>query len=80
MRIYKPGDVVHAELTSIMRFGIFARLEEGIEGLIHTSSFPDNLRGKDIEKHFSPGQLVQVKILHIDVDRRRLGLGLITQE
>jgi len=80
MRIYKPGDVVHAELTSIMRFGIFARLEEGIEGLIHISSFPDSLRGKDIEKHFSPGQLVQVKILHIDVDRRRLGLGLIAQE
>lgn len=80
MRIYKPGDIVQAELTSIMRFGVFAKLDEGIEGLIHMSSFPDELRGKDIEKYFSPGQLVQVKILHIDVDRRRLGLGLITQE
>lgn len=80
MRIYKPGDIVQAELTSIMRFGVFAKLDEGIEGLIHISSFPEELHGKDIEKHFSPGQLVQVKILHIDVDRRRLGLGLIAQE
>lgn len=80
MRIYKPGDVVQAELTTVTRFGIFARLDEGIEGLIHVSSFPDELRGKDIDKNFLPGQFVQVKILHIDVDRRRLGLGLVTQE
>jgi len=80
MRIYKPGDIVQAELTSITRFGVFAKLDEGIEGLIHISSFPDELRGKDIAKYFLPGQHVQVKILHIDVDRRRLGLGLINQE
>ncbi len=80
VRIYKPGDVVFAELTSIMRFGIFARLEEGIEGLIHVSSFPDRLRNKDITEYYSPGQRVQVKILHVDVDRRRLGLGLISEE
>jgi small subunit ribosomal protein S1 len=80
MRIYKPGDIVHAKLTSITRFGIFARLEEGIEGLIHMSSFPENLRSRDLDKQFAPGQNVQVKILHIDIDRRRLGLGLITQE
>ncbi len=80
VRIYKPGDIVPAEITSIMRFGAFAKLEEGIEGLIHISSFPEHMHGREIEKHFSAGQHVQVKILHIDVDRRRLGLGLIAQE
>lgn len=79
-RIYKPGDIVSAEVTSIMRFGVFAKLEEGIEGLIHISSLPEHIRGKEIEKHFTPSQRIQVKILHIDVDRRRLGLGLIAQE
>lgn len=79
-RIYKPGDVVSAELTSIMRFGIFARLDEGVEGLIHISSFPEKLRNKVITEHYHPGQRVQVKILHVDVDRRRLGLGLISEE
>jgi len=80
VKIYKPGDIVSAELTSIMRFGIFARLEEGVEGLIHVSSFPEELRKKDFAEHYSPGQHVQVKILHVDVDRRRLGLGLISEE
>lgn len=79
-RIYKPGDIVPAELTSVMRFGVFAKLDEGVEGLIHISSLPDRLRSKDIAKIFSPGRRVQVKILHVDVDRRRLGLGLISEE
>jgi len=79
-KIYKPGDIVSAELTSIMRFGIFARLDEGVEGLIHVSSFPEFLKNKDITEHYAPGQRVQVKILHVDVDRRRLGLGLISEE
>ncbi len=73
---YKPGDVVPATITSIMRFGAFARLNEGVEGLIHISSInlPDDL---GLEQYLSPGQAVRVRILHIEVDRRRLGLGLI---
>jgi len=78
-KIYKPGDIVSAELTTIKSFGIFARLDEGVDGLIHISSFPESLRKKDIAEEFTPGQRVQVKILHVDVDRRRLGLGLITE-
>jgi len=72
--------VVSAELTSIMRFGIFARLDEGVEGLIHISAFPETLRKMNIAEHYTPGQRVQVKILHVDADRRRLGLGLISEE
>jgi len=63
-----------------MRFGIFARLDEGVEGLIHVSSFQDKTGTRDFFKDFTPGQHVQVKILHVDVDRRRLGLGLISEE
>lgn len=77
---YKPGDIVSAELTSIMRFGVFARLEEGIEGLIHVSSLPEDQRAHDISQYYSPGQRVRVKILHMDADRRRLGLGLVNDE
>lgn len=77
---YRPGDVINADITSIMRFGAFARLEEGIEGLIHVSSFPEDQRSKDIAKVLTPGQKVRVKILHVDADRRRLGLGLVNEE
>ncbi len=77
---YKPGDVVSAELTSIMRFGVFARLAEGVEGLIHISSLPECQRNRDISLFYSPGQQVQVRILHMDAERRRLGLGLVIDE
>ncbi len=77
---HKPGDVVPALVTAIMRFGAFARLEEGIEGLIHVSSIAQNSGHKDLEKLLKVGQSVEVRILHIDASRRRLGLGLVSLE
>jgi small subunit ribosomal protein S1 len=74
---YHTGDVVPATITSIMRFGAFARLDEGVEGLIHISSIEQVSGQKDIGKFLSVDQVVQVRILHIDASRRRLGLGLV---
>ena len=74
---YKLGDVAQAEVTSITRFGVFARLDEGVEGLIHISSIGTPVERRKLEDKFQPGQIVQVRILHIDADRRRLGLGLL---
>ncbi len=76
---YQPGDVVPAVITAITRFGVFARLEEGIEGLIHISSlrlFAD----QDLVEQFSCGQAIHVQILHLESERRRLGLGLVKKE
>ena len=77
---YKPGDVIAATITDILRFGAFARLEEGVEGLIHISSISLSPDQKDLDTILRPGQIVQVRILHIDVERRRLGLGLVNFE
>lgn len=77
---YKPGDVVAAKITSVTRFGAFARLEEGVEGLIHISSIKIPAGFNAVEQYLILGQDVTVRILHIDIDRRRLGLGLITTE
>lgn len=75
---YNPGDIVTVTITSLTRFGAFARLEEGVEGLIHVSSMkmPPNCRS--VERFLDIGQEVDVRILHIDTERRRLGLGLVT--
>jgi small subunit ribosomal protein S1 len=54
-------------------------LDEGIEGLIHVSSIIDFYGTCDINQQFSVGQQMMVKILHIDVERRRLGLGLVLE-
>ncbi|MCL4560587.1 MAG: S1 RNA-binding domain-containing protein [Chloroflexi bacterium] len=77
---YHTGDVVSAEITGIARFGAFARLEEGVEGLIHISSMNLNAGQTDISRFLKPGQLVQVKILHVEAEKRRLGLSLLASE
>ncbi|MEI8131581.1 MAG: S1 RNA-binding domain-containing protein [Leptolinea sp.] len=72
---YEPGDQVDATIVSVTRFGAFARLPEGIEGLIHISSVRFDQTHHNLEELFVPGDSVKVQILHIDPDRRRLGLG-----
>jgi small subunit ribosomal protein S1 len=77
---YQAGDVVSATITAIMRFGAFAKLSEGVEGLIHISTIHMPPGRKDLESYLSVGQPVQVRILHIEAERRRLGLGLVSVE
>lgn len=73
---YYPGQVVEATITSIVPFGAFARLEEGLDGLIHISEF-GSTDGLYSPKHtLQEGQTVQVRILHVDAARQRLGLSL----
>lgn len=74
---YHPGDVVEALITSTTRYGIFARLDEGVEGLIHISSLKSTDRDGDQRNNLVPGRRIPVRILHIDCERRRLGLGLV---
>lgn len=77
--MYVIGDIVAATVTAITRFGVFARLDEGVEGLIHISSIQQVPGQKDLDNMFKTGQVVTVKILHIDIERRRLGLGLMDE-
>ena len=77
--LYRPGDIVNASVTAITRFGVFARLDEGIEGLIHISSISGPISQKNLNQMFSTGDEITVKILHIDIERRRLGLGLLDE-
>jgi small subunit ribosomal protein S1 len=77
---YSIGAVVSAKITAITRFGAFACLDEGIEGLIHISSIDLPKEETDMSNYLFINRPVEVKILHIDTDRRRLGLGLVKVE
>jgi len=72
---YPINLVVPAVVTAVVPYGAFARLEEGLEGLIHSSEIPlpPNHAIKDV---LSPGQSVQVRILQVDASRQRLGLSM----
>src|SRR5438067_3246961 len=70
---YTPGQVVTGTITKIAPFGAFARIEDGIEGLIHLSEVGSGVDPKTV---LQEGQQLQLRILRIDGERRRLGLSL----
>lgn len=72
----KSGDIVSAVITSIVKYGAFARLDEGVEGLIHISSMNFPKGCMHIDDFLYEGQKVDVRVLHIDAQKRRLGLKL----
>jgi small subunit ribosomal protein S1 len=72
---YKPGMVVHGTVTKITNFGVFVELEDGLEGLLHISELSDQKvdSPQDIVK---AGEEVNVKILRVDLEDRKIGLSL----
>lgn len=77
---YFPGQVTVATITSIVPFGAFARLEEGLDGLIHVSEMNAASEDGSDGDHVFEGQQVKVRVLHVDASRQRLGLSLLTEE
>ena len=72
---YPVNTVVPAVVTALVPYGAFARLEEGLEGLIHASEIPLP-PSQTIKDVLSPGKCVQVRILQVDPLRQRLGLSM----
>lgn len=72
---YAVDDVVPATITTLVSFGAFARLEEGLEGLIHISEIP-LANGQTVKEMLTLGQHLNVRILQVDSDHQRLGLSL----
>ena len=72
---YPVNRVVPAVITALVPYGAFARLEEGLEGLIHTSEIPLP-PNQNIKDFLTPGQSVQVRVLQVDAPRQRLGLSM----
>jgi small subunit ribosomal protein S1 len=72
---YKPGMVVHGKVTKITNFGVFVELEEGLEGLLHISELSDK-KVDNPQEVVKPGEEVNVKILRVDLEDRKIGLSL----
>ncbi len=72
---YHVGQVVEGVITHVVDFGAFARVEEGLEGLIHVSELDEGnvLHPRDVVQE---GATVSVRILSIEGERRRMGLSL----
>lgn len=65
-----------ATITSILSYGAFARLENGLEGLIHISQMP-LAEGQNVRDLLHEGQQVQVRVIHVEPENQRMGLSLL---
>ena len=71
---YKVGDVVNGTITKITNFGVFVGLEDGLEGLLHISELSDD-KIENAEELVQVGDPIEVKILRVDTDERKIGLS-----
>lgn len=72
---YEVGQLVRGTVTQLANFGAFARIEDGIEGLIHVSELVDD-RVTHPKQVVSEGDDLLLRIIRIDPQRRRMGLSL----
>lgn len=71
---YSPGQVVNGKVTKITNFGVFVGLEDGLEGLLHISELADH-KVENPEDVVKVGDDIEVKILRVDIDERKIGLS-----
>ena len=74
-RTHVPGQIVKGKVTKIVQFGVFISVEDGIEGLVHISELA-NRHVENPETVVKPGEEVFVKVIDVDLDRRRISLSL----
>ena len=72
---YKVGEIYEGEVTKIMDYGCFVKIEEGIEGLIHNSELDWTNRNIKPSKVLSVSQKIKFKIVNIDKDTKRVSLS-----
>ncbi len=73
---YRAGDIVRGRVSKLTSFGAFIELEEDLEGLLHVSEMSQ----QDIEtpeEIVAEGDIVDVRVLRVDTDERKIGLSLL---
>ena len=73
---YRPGAKVMGKAVSIMDFGVFVELEPGVDGLVHVSEITWTKRFRHPKEVVSIGSHVEVVVLEVDSDKRRISLSL----
>jgi len=71
---YQPGLLVKGKVTKLTNFGVFVGLENGLEGLLHISELADH-KVENPEDIVKVGEEIEVKVLRVDTDERKIGLS-----
>ena len=75
-RRYPPQTRIFGKITNIADYGCFVEIEEGVEGLVHVSEMDWTNKNVNPSKVVQVGQEVEVMVLEIDEERRRISLGI----
>ncbi len=73
---FAAGSVVEGSVTSIMKFGAFVQLTEGVEGLIHISEMSAEKRINHPQEVVRVGQVIRAQVLAVDTEKRQLRLSM----
>ncbi len=73
---YPENSIIKARITNLTDYGCFAELEEGVEGLVHVSEMDWTNKNVNPKAVVSLGDEIDVMILDIDEERRRISLGI----
>jgi small subunit ribosomal protein S1 len=74
-RKYQAGEIIAGQVTKLVPFGAFVRVAAGIEGLVHISELSDS-HVESPEQVLSVGDEVRVRVIDVDVSRRRISLSM----
>ena len=75
-KTYPAGSTIKGKISSITDYGLFVEVEKGVEGLIHISEISWTERINNLSKHFNVGDTIEVKIVAIDKENRRMSLSI----
>jgi small subunit ribosomal protein S1 len=73
---FAPGTVIEGPVTSIMKFGAFVQLTEGVEGMIHVSEISAEKRINHPQEVLKAGQMVKAQVLALDAEKRLIRLSM----
>ncbi len=76
MSRYPKGSIVSARVTNLTDYGCFAEIAEGVEGLVHVSEMDHTNKNIHPSKVVQIGDEVEVMVLEVDEERRRISLGI----
>lgn len=75
MNEIKIGDIVKGEVTGVTNYGVFVKLQNGYDGLIHISEI-SNKYVNNIEKLYIDGDIVEAKVIEIDNEKKQVKLSI----
>jgi small subunit ribosomal protein S1 len=76
VEVYPVDSRVTGKVSSVTEYGIFVELEPGVEGLVHVSEISWSKRGANPKRQFHKGDEVEVQVLGVDTNEKRISLGM----